>query len=73
MLVTLVRHIRLFATPRTVAHQVSLFMEFSRQEYWNRLPIPSPGNLPDAGVRLQSPTLYAGSLQSEIQHLTVNT
>ena len=28
-------HVWLFATPRTVAHQAPLFMEFSRQEYWN--------------------------------------
>ena len=33
---------RLFATPRTEAHQVPLTMEFSRQEYWSGLPFPSP-------------------------------
>ena len=38
------------ATPWTVAHQAPLFTEFSRQEYWNGLPFPSPGNLPDAGI-----------------------
>ena len=32
-----------FATPRTVAHQALLSMEFSRQEYWSELPFPSPG------------------------------
>ena len=32
-----------FATPRTVARQAPLSMEFSRQEYWSRLPFPSPG------------------------------
>ena len=31
-----------FATPWTVAHQVPLFMGFSRQEYWSGLPSPSP-------------------------------
>ena len=31
-----------FATPSTVAHQVPLFMGFSRQEYWRGLPSPSP-------------------------------
>ena len=36
--VSVLSHIRLFATPGTVAHQASLFMEFSRQEYWSRLP-----------------------------------
>ena len=38
--------VRLFATPWTVAHQPPLSMEFSRQEYWNELPFPSPGDLP---------------------------
>ena len=36
-------HIRLFATPWTVAHQVPLSMGFFRQEYWSGLPFPSPG------------------------------
>ena len=31
------------ATPSTVACQASLSMGFSRQEYWNGLPFPSPG------------------------------
>ena len=35
-----------WATPWTVALQASLSMEFSRKEYWNGLPFPSPGNLP---------------------------
>ena len=39
-------HIRLFATPWTVAHQAPPSMEFSRQEYWSGLPFPSPGDLP---------------------------
>ena len=38
--------VRLFATPWTVAHQASLSMGFSRQEYWSGLPFPSPLNLP---------------------------
>ena len=45
---------RLFATPWTVAYQASLFMGFSRQEYWSGLPFPSPGDLPDPGVELGS-------------------
>ena len=40
----------LFATPRTVAHQASPSMGFSRQEYWSGLPFPSPGDLPDPGI-----------------------
>ena len=38
------------ATPRTIAHQAPLSMGFSRQEYWSRLPFPSPGDLPDLGI-----------------------
>ena len=34
--------VRLFATPWTVAYQVSPSMGFSRQEYWSGLPFPSP-------------------------------
>ena len=30
-------------------------MEFSRQEYWNRLPFPAPGAPPDPGIELTSP------------------
>ena len=45
----------LFVTPRTVAHQDSLSMEFSRQEYWSGLPFPSPGDLPDPGIKPRSP------------------
>jgi len=34
-------------TPWTVARQVSLSLEFSRQEYWSGLPFPAPGDLSD--------------------------
>ena len=37
--------------PWTVAHQVPLSMGFSRQEYWRGLPSPSPGDLPDPGIK----------------------
>ena len=43
-------HIPLFATLWTETRQVSLFMGFSRREYWSGLPFPSPGDLPDAGM-----------------------
>ena len=49
------------ATPWTVAHQVPLFMEFSRQEYWSGLQIPSPGDLPDPGIEPRSPALQVDS------------
>ena len=38
-----------------IAHQVPLSREFSRPEYWNGLPFPSPGNLPDPGIKTRSP------------------
>ena len=40
--------------------QALLSMGFSRQEYWSGLPVPSPGNLPDPGIKTGSPTLQAG-------------
>ena len=49
-------------TPWTVASQVPLSMDFSRQEYWNRLPFPSPGDLPDPGIKPVSPALLEDSL-----------
>ena len=55
----------LFVTPGTVAYQAPLSMEFSRQEYWNGLPFPSPGNLPDPGIKPRSPALQADALPSE--------
>ena len=54
------------ATLWTVAHQVSLSMGFSRQECWSRLSFPSPGDLPDPGVKPRSPALQADSLPSEL-------
>ena len=41
----------LFATPWTVGHQAPLSMGFPRQEYWSELPFPSPGDLPDPGIK----------------------
>ena len=29
-------------------------MEFSRQEYWSRISFPSPGDLPDPGIKPSS-------------------
>ena len=40
-------------------------MEFSRQEYWNGLPFPSPGDLLDPGIKPRFPILQADSLLSE--------
>ena len=52
-------------TQWTVASQVPSSMGFSRQEYWSGLPFPSPGDLPDPGIKPRSPTLQADALPSE--------
>ena len=57
--------VQLFMTPWTVAYQAPLSMEFSRQEYWSGLPFPSPGDLPDPGIKPRTPTLQADTLPSE--------
>ena len=59
--------------PWTVAHQALPSMEFSRQEYWSRLPFPSPGNLPDPGIEPRSPTLQADALTSVPPGKPLNT
>ena len=53
----------LFATPWTVACQAFLSMGFSRQEYWSGLP--SPEDLPNPGIKPESPALQADSLLFE--------
>ena len=51
--------------PGTIACQAPPSMGFSRQEYWSRLPFPSPGDHPNQGSEPRSPTLQADSLPSE--------
>ena len=46
-----------FVTLWTVSCRAPLSMGFPRQEYWSRLPIPSPGDLPDPGIEPVSPAL----------------
>ena len=55
----------LFAAPWTVVHQAPLSMEFSRQEYWSGLSFPSPGDVPNPGIKPASPTLQVDSLPTE--------
>ena len=57
----------LFATSWTVACQPPPSMEFSRQEYWSKLPFHSPGDLPNPGIERGFPPLQADSLPSEPQ------
>ena len=56
---------QLFVTPRTVAFQPPPSMGFSRQEYWTGLPFPSPGDLLDPGIELESPAFQTDALLSE--------
>ena len=65
-----------FVTPWTAAWQAPLTMGSPRQEYWSKLPFPSPGDLPDPGVEPRSPTsllccrqiLYHCTTWETIQH-----
>ena len=57
--------VRLFATPWTAASQAPPSMGFSRQEYWSGVPFPSPGDLPDSGIKPGSPALQADTLPSK--------
>ena len=54
-----------FATPCTAAHQAPLSLGFSRQEYCSGLPFPSPGDLPDPGIKPMSPALTGRSVIAE--------
>ena len=49
--------VRLFATPGTVAYNTPPSMGLSRQQYWSRLPFPSPEDLPNPGIEPGSPAL----------------
>ena len=58
-------HVRLFATPWTVAYQAPLSMRFSRQELWSGVPFHPPGDLPDPGIEPGSPALESDALTCE--------
>ena len=57
--------VQLFVTPWTAAHQALLSTDFSRQERWSGLLLPSPGHLPNPGIKAGCPSLQANSLLSE--------
>ena len=52
--------VQLSVTPKTIAHQTPLSMEFLRQEYWSGFSFPSPGDLPDPGIEPASLALAGG-------------
>ena len=64
-------HFQLFATPWTVACQVPLSIRFPKQEYWSRLPFPSPWDLPDPGIEPKSPVspALAGVFSTTAPHV----
>ena len=51
--------------PWSIAHQTPLSMGFCRQESWSGLPFPSPRDLSDPGIELQSSAFQVNSLLSE--------
>ena len=56
----LLSHVQLFTILWTVARQAPLSMGFSRQDNWNGLPSPPPGDLPDPGIEPGSLALAGG-------------
>jgi len=55
--------VQLLVTLCTVAHQASLSIRFSREEYRRGLPCPLPGDLPDPGIELTSFNIACISMQ----------
>ena len=51
--------------PMDLAHQVPLSMEFSRQDYWNGLPFPPAGDLPNSEIEPVFPALASRFFTSE--------
>ena len=66
----LLSHVQLFTIPCTVVHKAPLSTEIWRQEYWNKLPFPTPGDLPNLGMQpvlLNLLHLQVGSLPLRYQ------
>ena len=55
-------HVQLFATPLTVARQVTLSVGFSRQEYWSEFPFISPGDRRDPRIKIEPVYLVSPAL-----------
>ena len=53
-------------TPWMVAYQAPLSVEFSKEEYWSRLPFHTPGDLPNPGIEPVSPALVGGFFTTEL-------
>ena len=61
-----------FATAWTVARHAPLPMGFFRQEYLSSLPFPSPGDLPDPGIKFTFPALAGRFFTTEPPGKTVS-
>ena len=59
-------HASLSVAPWSVSLQAPLSMEFSRQEYWSRLPFPTPGDLSNTGTELTSSALVDEFFTTEL-------
>ena len=59
-------HVQLFVTPWPVGYQTPLCMGFSKQEYWSGWPCLPPGDLPESGLKTESPVVPA--LQADSYH-----
>ena len=57
--------IQLFSTLWTAAHQASLSIRFSRQEYWSGFPCPPLEDLPEPGIKPTFPALQEDSLPTD--------
>ena len=66
MEVLLAQSCQTLCDPMDCSRQSPLFIGFSRQEYWSRLPCPPPGDIPDPGIEPRSLTLQADSLLFEL-------
>ena len=64
-MLTCFSRVQLFATLWTIARQSPLPMGFSRQEYWNGLSCPSPGDLSNPGIEPRFPALQADCLPAD--------
>ena len=62
VVVSVLSRAELFVPPWAADHQAPLSMRFSRQEYWSGLPSPTPGDLPNSGIKPMSlaPLTLAG-------------
>ena len=66
--------VQLFSTPWTAVHQGPLSLEFSRQEYWSRLPFPSPGDIANPGTEPESPESLHWQVDSlPLHHLSMDS